>query len=144
MSNIFQNDELSFKYPNNWKLVEAKDIENCMAVLDCDSKFSRVMVFKYPEEGLSMDYLKSAIEDIPRESSLIVEDSHLTIIGNKETHELIAKDTSHNPILNTHSLSTINNRDAFSFNFLAFGEDTPDKDGFMMMYKTLEFKYSNS
>ncbi|MBQ2962619.1 hypothetical protein [Methanobrevibacter sp.] len=140
MSNIFQNDELSFKYPNNWKLVEAKDIENCMAVLDCDSKFSRVMVFKYPEEGLSMDYLKSAIEDIPRESSLIVEDSHLTIIGNKETHELIAKDTSHNPILNTHSLSTINNRDAFSFNFLAFGEDTPDKDGFMMMYKTLEFK----
>ena len=140
MSNIFQNEELSFKYPNNWKLVDANDIENCIAVLDCDSKFSRVMLFKYPEEGLSLEYLKSAIEDIPREESLIVEDSHLTIMGNKETHELIAKDKSHNPILNTHSLSTINNRDAFSFNFLSFGEDTPDKDGFLMMYKTLEFK----
>ena len=51
MSNIFKNDELSFKYPNNWKLLEADDIENCIAVLDCDSKFSRVMVFKYPQEG---------------------------------------------------------------------------------------------
>ena len=108
MSNIFKNDELSFKYPNNWKLLEADDIENCIAVLDCDSKFSRVMIFKYPQEGLSMEYLKNAIEDIPREDSLIVEDSHLTIIGNKETHELIAKDTSHEPPLNTHSLSTIN------------------------------------
>ena len=77
MSNIFKNYELSFKYPNNWKLLEADDIENCIAVLDCDSKFSRVMVFKYPQEGLSMEYLKNAIEDIPREDSLIVEDSHL-------------------------------------------------------------------
>ena len=64
MSNIFKNYELSFKYPNNWKLLEADDIENCIAVLDCDSKFSRVMVFKYPQEGLSMEYLKNAIEDI--------------------------------------------------------------------------------
>ena len=123
MSNIFKNYELSFKYPNNWKLLEADDIENCIAVLDCDSKFSRVMVFKYPQEGLSMEYLKNAIEDI----------------GNKETHELIAKDTSHEPPLNTHSLSTINDRDAYSFNFFGFGEDNPDKEGFMMMYRTLEF-----
>lgn len=140
MSNIFQNEELSFKYPNNWKLVEADDIENCIAVLDCDSKFSRVMVFKYPQEGLSLEYLKNAIEDIPREDSLTVEDSHLTIMGNKETHELIARDSSHDPILNTHSLSTINGRDAFSFNFLGFGENNPDKDGFLMMYKTLNFE----
>ena len=119
MSNIFKNYELSFKYPNNWKLLEADDIENCIAVLDCDSKFSRVMVFKYPQEGLSMEYLKNAIEDIPREDSLIVEDSHLP--------------------LNTHSLSTINDRDAYSFNFFGFGEDNPDKEGFMMMYRTLEF-----
>ena len=34
MSNNFKNDELSFKYPNNWKLLEADDIENCVAVLD--------------------------------------------------------------------------------------------------------------
>ena len=52
MSNIFKNDELSFKYPNNWKLLEADDIENCVAVLDCDSKFSRVMIFKYPQDCL--------------------------------------------------------------------------------------------
>ena len=101
MSNIFKNYELSFKYPNNWKLLEADDIENCIAVLDCDSKFSRVMVFKYPQEGLSMEYLKNAIEDIPREDS--------------------------------------NDRDAYSFNFFGFGEDNPDKEGFMMMYRTLEF-----
>ena len=87
-----------------------------------------------------MEYLKNAIEDIPREESLVVEDSHLTIIGNKETHELIACDSSHDPILNTHSLSTINDRDAFSFNFFGFGKDNPDKDGFLVMYKTLEFK----
>lgn len=140
MSNLFQNDELSFKFPNNWKIVEFEDIENCIAVLDCDSKFSRVMIFKYPQEGLSLEYLKNAIEDIPREDSLIVENSHLTIMGNKETHELIASDSSHDPLLNTHSLSTINNTDAFSFNFFGFGEENPDKEGFLMMYKTLEFK----
>ena len=32
MSNIFKNYELSFKYPNNWKLLEADDIENCIAL----------------------------------------------------------------------------------------------------------------
>jgi hypothetical protein len=140
MSNKFQNEELSFKYPNNWKLLESDDIENCIAVLDCDSKFSRVMLFKYHEEGLSLEYLKNAIEDIPREESLIVEDSHLAIIGNKETHELIGRDNSHEPPLSTHSLSTINGRDAFTFNFFGFGENNPDKEGFLMMYNTLEFE----
>lgn len=140
MSNLFENDELSFKYPNNWKLVESEGIENCIAVIDCDSKFSRVMVFKYPQEGLSLEYLKNAIEDIPREDSLEIKSSQLTIIGNKETHELIARDSSHDPILNTHSLSTIHNRDAFTFNFFGFGEDNPDNDGFLIMYRSLSFK----
>lgn len=140
MSNIFQNDELSFKYPTNWKLVDNGDIKNCIAVLDCDSKFSRLMIFKYPQEGLSFDYLKNAIEDIPREESLIVEKSHLTLIGNKETHELIAHDRSHEPPLKTHSLSTISGRDAFSFNFFSFGLDNPDEEEFLMIYKTLKFE----
>ncbi|AMK14936.1 hypothetical protein [Methanobrevibacter olleyae] len=140
MSNIFQNDELSFKYPNNWKLVDNGDIKNCIAVLDSDSKFSRLMIFKYPQEGLSLDYLKNAIEDIPREESLIVEKSHLTLIGNKETHELIAHDRSHEPPLKTHSLSTISDRDAFSFNFFSFGLDNPDEEEFLMIYKTLKFE----
>ena len=140
MFNIFKNDELSFNYPDDWKLVESGDIENCIAVLDCDSKYSRVMIFKYPQEGLSLEYLKNGIEDIPREESLEVMDSHLTIIGNKETHELIARDASHDPVLNTHSLSTIHNRDAFSFNFMGFGEGNPDKEGFIRMYETLKFE----
>ena len=47
MSNQFQNEELSFKYPNNWKLVSDDEIENCLAILNSDSGYSRVMVFKY-------------------------------------------------------------------------------------------------
>ena len=69
-----------------------------------------------------------------------MEDSHLAIIGNKETHELIGRDNSHEPPLSTHSLSTINGRDAFTFNFFGFGENNPDKEGFLMMYNTLEFE----
>ena len=41
--------------------------------------------------------------------------------------------------LHLRTLSTINDRDAFSFNFFGFGENNPDKEGFLMMYKTLEF-----
>ena len=140
MSNLFQNEELSFKYPNNWKLVLDDEIENCLAILNSDSGYSRVMVFKYEEEGLSLEYLKNAIEDIPREDSLKILSSGLTILANKETHELISHDTSHEPPLNTHSLATIHNRDAYVFNYFGFGLDNPDKEGFLFMYKTLKFK----
>lgn len=140
MSNLFQNDQLSFKYPKNWKLVSDDEIEGCLAILDSDSKHSRVMIFKYPEEGLSLEYLKNAIEDIPREESLKVISSNLTILANKETHELIAEDTSHEPPLRTHSLTTIHNRDAYGFNFMGFGLDNPDEDGFLFMYRTLKFE----
>ena len=139
MSNLFQNEELSFKYPNNWKLVSDDEIEGCLAILNSDSGYSRVMVFKYEEEGLSLEYLKNAIEDIPREDSLKVQSSTLNLFGNKETHELIANDESHEPPLMTHSLATINNRDAYVFNFFGFGLDNPDEEGFLFMYKTLKF-----
>ena len=139
MSNLFQNSELSFKYPKNWKLVE-DEIEGCIAILNADSGYSRVMLFKYEEEGLSLEYLKNAIEDIPREETLKIEQSGLTILGNKETHELIANDESHEPPLKTHSLATINNRDAYVLNFFGFGKDNPDEDGFIFMYKTLKFE----
>ena len=139
MSNLFENNELSFKYPNNWKLVE-DEIEGCLAILNADSGYSRAMLFKYEEEGLSLEYLKNAIEDIPREESLKLESSGLTILGNKETHELIANDSSHDPSLRTHSLATIDGRDAYVLNFFGFGEDNPDEEGFLFMYKTLKFK----
>lgn len=140
MSNLFKNNELSFKYPDNWKLIEDDEIENCLAILDSQSGYSRVMLFKYGEEGLSMEYLKKAIEDIPKNDSLKLMESHLTIMANKETHELIANDTSHEPSLKTHSLGTIHNRDAFVFNFFGFGLDNPDEDGFIYMYESLEFE----
>ena len=139
MSNLFKNEEFSFKYPNNWKIID-DEIENCLAILNSDSGYSRVMVFRYKQEGQSMEYLKRAIEDIPKEPSLKILSSNLTIMGNKETHELKAEDTSHNPILNTHSLATIHNHDAYVFNFFGFGWDNPDKEGFLFMYKTLEFE----
>ena len=139
MSKLFKNTELSFKYPKNWKLVE-DEIEGCIAILNADSGYSRVMLFKYEEEGLSLEYLKSAIEDIPREDTLKIEQSGLTILGNKETHELIAKDESHDPQLKTHSLATINNRDAYVLNFFGFGQENPDEEGFLFMYKTLKFE----
>lgn len=87
-----------------------------------------------------MDYLKNAIEDIPREETIEIERSGFTIMGNKETHELISRDLSHEPPLSSHMLSCINGRDAFSFNFFSFGLDNPDKEGFLMMYKTLKFE----
>ena len=87
-----------------------------------------------------MEYLKNAIEDIPKEDSLNVIRSELNLFGNKETHELIANDSSHEPPLKTHSLATISNRDAYVFNFFGFGLDNPDEEGFLFMYRTLEFE----
>lgn len=136
----FKNEDLYFKFSNNWNLVE-NDLDNCLAILDNKSGYSRIMVIKYPEEGLSLDYLKSAIEDIPRSKSLCVQKSHLISIGNQKTHELIAIDETHDPILKTHSLSCIHDNDIFTFNFMGFGENNPDEKSFLGIYKTLGFNF---
>jgi|GEM_PF-3594157 len=139
MFNVFKNEDLTFKYPDNWKLLD-DDIENCLAILDSGSGFSRIMVIKYPEEGLSLKYLKSAIEDIPRADSLKIDKSDYTLIGDKETHELISYDNTHNPPLKTHSLATISGRDAFIFNFFTFGKDNlQDCEDFFNIYESLSF-----
>lgn len=136
--NEFKNKDLSFEFSNNWNLVK-NDLENCIAILDSKSGYSRVMVIKYPEEGLSLNYLKLAIEDIPREDSLKIQGSDLTILANKDTHELIAIDESHDPSLKTHSLACINGRDAYVFNFMSFGLNNPDENDFLFMYESLNF-----
>lgn len=140
MFNIFENNDLSFKYSNNWKLMDTDDLENCLAILDHKSGYSRAMLIKYPEEGLSLEYLKAAIDDIPREDTLVTIKSGFNIIGNKESYELVARDETHNPSLKTVSIACIGGRDAYVFNFLSFGLDNQDYNSFLNLYKTLEFK----
>lgn len=141
MSNLFENEELSFKYSNNWKLMDIDDdLESCVAILDHKSGLSRAMIIKYLEEGLSLEYLKAAIDDIPRAETLVTVKSGLTIIGNKESYELVAIDETHEPPLKTISLACIGGRDAYVFNFMTFGLDNPDEVAFLNLYKTLEFK----
>lgn len=141
MSNLFENEELSFKYSNNWKKMDVDDdLENCLAIFDHKSGYSRVMIVKYLEEGLSLEYLKSAIEDIPRVETLKCVKSDFIIIGNKESYELIAIDESHEPPLKTRSIACIGGRDAYVFNFMSFGLENPDEEAFLNIYRTLEFK----
>lgn len=141
MSNLFENEDLSFKYSNNWKLMDIEeDLENVVAILDYKSGYSRAMLIKYPEEGLSLEYLKAAIDDIPRADSLDTIKADFTIVGNKESYELIAIDESHEPPLKTISLACIGGRDAYVFNFMSFGLENPDEVAFLNLYKTLEFK----
>ena len=141
MSNLFENDDLSFKYSDNWKLMDIDDdLENCIAFLDHKSGYSRAMLIKYPEEGLSLEYLKAAIDDIPRADTLNIVKSGFTIIGNKESYELIAIDETHEPPLKTISISCINGRDIYTFDFMSFGLENPDETAFLNLYKTLEFK----
>lgn len=140
MSNFFENDDLRFKYSNNWKMMDVEGLENCLAIFDHKSGYSRVMVIRYPEEGLSLEYLKAAIEDIPRAETLECIKSGFTIIGNKESYELISIDESHEPPLKTRSIACIGGRDAYVFNFMSFGLENPDEEAFLNIYKTLEFK----
>lgn len=141
MSNLFENEDLSFKYSNNWKLMDIEeDLENVVAILDHKSGYSRAMLIKYPEEGLSLEYLKAAIDDIPRADSLGIIKADFTIVGNKESYELIAIDESHEPPLKTISLACIGGRDAYVFNFMSFGLENLDEVAFLNLYKTLEFK----
>ena len=83
MSNLFENKDLSFKYSDNWKLMDIEeDLENVVAILDHKSGYSRAMLIKYPEEGLSLEYLKAAIDDIPRADTLNIVKSGANIMTN--------------------------------------------------------------
>ena len=62
-SNIFKNEELSFKYPNNWKLLEADDIENAVnTVLNKGYRTADIM-----QEGKTLVGTKAMGEAILKE-----------------------------------------------------------------------------
>jgi hypothetical protein len=135
----FENNELKLTYTSFWQLKE-QDIDNCILVLDHEHKKSRIMLLKYPEDGINLNYLKSAVETIPRSETLRIIDSRLTSIKNFDVHEFQAVDMTQEPPLKTRSIGLIHNKDAYLFDYFTFGLNNPEDNDLDEIIKSLTFE----
>ncbi len=111
-----------------------------MLILDHENKKSRIMLLKYPGDGINLNYIKSAVETIPRSDTLKTLDSHITIINNIHVHEFQAIDVTQNPPLKTRSIGLIHNDDAYIFDYFTFGLNNPEDNDLNKIFTSLNFK----
>jgi hypothetical protein len=135
----FENNDLELNYPSSWELKD-HDIEECVLILDHEHKKSRIMLIKYPDDGINLNYLKSAVEVIPRSETLKMVDSRLTTLNDFRVHEFEAVDVTQEPPLKTKSIGLIHDGDAYIFNYFTFGLNNPEDYEFIEIIGTLNFK----